>query len=196
MDMKMIFRTLVFAILFVPLLLSCKAKSSEERDKAAMDSSKSKENTTVAGEAGSMWWHVAQFDSAFAYLYNGRSLGDNIVFQGKLHSTIIQRSKRRLSESQISEIRWLLDGTTDTSGDTISRADCFYPSQGFVFYQRGAIIAHISVCYRCGYNISVPKGREFSNERVTRIFERLGLPIVDDRVYESDSLENVWLVNW
>jgi len=179
----MIYRVFTFAVIVsVSFLLSCKSKSSTEYDKP------------VVRRDVHVWWHTAEFDSVFAYLYNGRFLGDSIVLHGRLHSTIAAKSKRRLSKNQIDEIRGLLDGITDTSGDTIPMADCFHPSQGFVFYSKGAISAHISVCYQCGYNICFPEGYSVSNERLTHIFDEVGLPILDEQMmyYHYDSIMNRW----
>lgn len=172
---KMIFRTLYFATLFTYFLFSCRPKPSAEQDLHA-----SKTDTTLVVEVNT-WWNMAKFDSAFAYMYGGTNLTDTIVVSGKLHSTVRPSSKRQLNKSQINEIRGYLAGTRkEPDHEVRAQSDCFQPSQGFVFYSGGVISAHLSICYACGRNMSVPEGHYFNNESVVHIFEELGLPVLRD----------------
>lgn len=102
-----------------------------------------------------------KYDRVVAYDYEGGETGRQIVKNGELikRDTLSKRGigtiyhQKELSQAQITRFN-------NTIGDTASyglgAASCFTPRLGFVYYRKGKIVGHISICFECNYLVSTP----------------------------------------
>jgi hypothetical protein len=90
------------------------------------------------------------FDEVIAYDYDGEmeSFGIEIIQNNKLTP---YKKKAVLSPKQIMNLIADLNAETTYGG---SKAICFNPHLGIVFYSKKRVVAYISICFECNYLVS------------------------------------------
>ena len=90
------------------------------------------------------------FDEVIAYDYDGEmeSFGIEIIQNNKLTP---YKKKAVLSPKQIKNLIADLNAETTYGG---SKAFCFNPHLGIVFYNKKKVVAYISICLECNYLVS------------------------------------------
>ena len=90
------------------------------------------------------------FDEVIAYDYDGEmeSFGIEIIENNKLTPF---KKKAVLSPKQIQNLIFNLNAESTYGG---SKAFCFNPHLGIVFYSKKKVVAYISVCFECNYLVS------------------------------------------
>lgn len=86
-----------------------------------------------------------QYNRVLAYDYEGR--GDRLIidFYGKLDKSAVLPGK--VLTNQLQEL--LINTITDTASYGGTKAGCFDPHLGIVFYMNDSITAHVSICFEC-----------------------------------------------
>lgn len=90
------------------------------------------------------------FDEVIAYDYDGEmeSFGIEIIQNNKLTP---YKKKAVLTPKQIKNLITDLNAETTYGG---SKAFCFNPHLGIVFYNKKKVVAYISICFECNYLVS------------------------------------------
>jgi len=90
------------------------------------------------------------FDEVIAYDYDGEmeSFGREIIENNKLSPYI---KKVTLTPKQTQQLITNLNAASTYGG---SKAVCFNPHLGIVFYYKKKVVAYISICFECNYLVS------------------------------------------
>ncbi len=130
------------------------------------------------------------FDEVIAYDYESEevSFESEIIENNKLapfKRKIVLSSKQ--TQTLISDLN-----SASTYGD--SRADCFNPHLGIVFYSKKRVVAYISICFECNYFLAKVKipAEENNNETTQKVihlnkaFSELGVEKLSALCHELD----------
>ncbi|MCC6372715.1 MAG: hypothetical protein IT236_17050 [Bacteroidia bacterium] len=112
------------------------------------------ENTSALGlDRYTNPFDTLKYDKAIAYDFKGE--GENEIVSG--NNRLIESRKilkqSELSGIQVKRLNAILGDKKSYGGIT---AACFEPHLGIVFYKKGKIVGHISICLACNYHQSKP----------------------------------------
>lgn len=110
----------------------------------------------LIGSASAAQWPGAAYSEVRGYAYNAyvRGRSANLVENGRLGSTVVNKAGVRLTPRQIDQL--IVELSNKRSGPVDLRT-CWSPHHGFVFYNaRGKVVAWVEICFRCGNILASP----------------------------------------
>jgi hypothetical protein len=150
-----------FFIVIGIVILSCNSKKEENDSQQEINQIKKnlaeKEIHSLENASVHNPFLELDIDEVIAYDYETNVETQDpyiITIDEKLNPTVSQR--KVLTSEQISKLKTFL-GSIETYGNT--RADCFNPHLGIVFYKDKKVVDHISICISCNHlasSIEIP----------------------------------------
>lgn len=118
------------------------------------------------------------FDEVIAYDYDGEmeSFGIEIIQNNKLTP---YKKKALLTPKQIKNLIADLNAETTYGG---TKAVCFNPHLGIVFYNKKKVVGYISICFECNYLVS---------SKLIPVTEKKIIAIYDDLVVFADGFSEL-----
>lgn len=118
------------------------------------------------------------FDEMIAYDYDGEmeSFGIEIIQNNKLTP---YKKKAVLTPKQIKNLIADLNAETTYGG---TKAVCFNPHLGIVFYDKKKVVGYISICFECNYLVS---------SKLIPVTEKKIIAIYDDLVVFADGFSEL-----
>lgn len=163
---------LIVMLICLTLLYSCSAETRNNMESREIVTPEIKPNEP---------WINFEYDSAVVYLYNVDTTlykyAGTIVQGDSLNKSIEKEYSSTLSSSEITTIGKIMSTTPAKE----SFSDCFEPHHGIVFYNKGKITGHISICFLCDNMHANPQTlvTEPSPKMLHQLFLDHGIPVFE-----------------